>query len=113
MSDISIRTGKTYVNEDQRWIGAGGIRALSDADSITLARSLFDFVSNFPNKVLPSGVVLGKVTSAGATLNMYGPYDDAATDGRQVAVGFLAVSVPIDANSTGNMVGPLYWKGEV
>lgn len=113
MSDISVRAGKTYVNENQSWIAGGGLKALQDADSITLARSAFDFAGTFTDNVLPSGLVLGKITDVGATENMYGPYDDAATDGTEVAVGFLAVSVPFDPNSTGNVTAALYWHGEV
>lgn len=114
MSDISVRAGQTYSNTDQRWIAGNVLSALRDLDGITLARNQFDLVTTFPNGYIPSGICLGKVTAAGATQNMYGPYDDAATDGTQVAVGFLAVPVTYDRNSTANIAGAaLMWKGEV
>lgn len=68
---IAPFTSHTYLpSEDQRWIAPGGIDALRDADSITLDRSAFDLVTAFPNGVIPSGVVLGKITATG----LYGPY---------------------------------------
>lgn len=70
MTDIQPHTTRTYLNEDQRWIAPGGIKALADADTITLDRSAFDFVTAFPNGFLPSGVVLAQITSGGK----YGPY---------------------------------------
>lgn len=109
MADISVRPGRTLVNEDQRWIAPGGIHAMADADSITLARGGFDLVTQFPNGIIPSGVALGKITASGK----YKKYDDAAVDGSQVCVGFLMTSIVYDRNSTADMVGALYWKGEV
>lgn len=105
--DISIRNKGTWLNENQSWIGK--TEALKDADSITLARSLFDLVGAFPNGFIPSGIVLGRVTATG----LYGPYSDAAVDGRGVAVGFLVASIPYDRDSTANLVAALMWHGEV
>ena len=48
--------------------------------------------------VLPAGSVLGCITAAGANLGKYAQYDNAATDGRNVAAGVLWGSV--DATST-------------
>ena len=41
-------------------------------------------------KALPAGQVLGIVTASG----QYAPYDDAATDGTEVAVAILYASKP-------------------
>jgi hypothetical protein len=111
MSDISVRTGKTYLNEDQRWIGPGGISALRDNRTITLDRSAFDLVTNFPNGFIPSGVTLGRITATG----LYGPYNNALATGQEVAVGFLAVTVEADPNSaaTADIIAALFWHGEV
>lgn len=108
---INVRPGKTFLNEDQRWIGAGGITALRDMDTITLDRSAFDLVTAFPNGFIPSGVTLAKITATG----LYGPYNDGGSGGLAVAVGFLAVSVPIDALGAAADDEPaaLYWHGEV
>jgi hypothetical protein len=111
MSDISVRAGKTYLNENQKWIGPGGISALRDLRSITLNRALFDLVTAFPNGFIPSGIVLAKVTATG----LYGPYLDSAeagAPGRGVALGFLAVTVEASTPG-GNISAALYWHGEV
>jgi hypothetical protein len=67
---INPRTITTLVNEDQSWIGPGGISAFQDNQSIVLDRSAFDLVTAFPNGYIPSGVVLGKITATG----LYAPY---------------------------------------
>jgi Ca2+-binding RTX toxin-like protein len=105
-------TKNTYVtSEDQRWVAPGGISALRDADSITLDRSAFDMVTAFPNGLLPSGIVLGRITATG----LYGPYTDAGAGGLDTAVGFLAVTVavPTGAPATADIAAALYWHGEV
>ncbi len=111
MADISVRASRTLVNEDQRWIGPGGITALRDNATITLDRSAFDLVTNFPNGFIPSGVVLGRITATG----LYAPYADAGVGGLDTAVGFLAVSIEADRNSaaTSDLLAALYWHGEV
>jgi len=58
-------------------------------DGGTIDVSLFTQAQHFPNGYIPSGTVLGKVTASGKL----GPYLDAATDGRQTAVGILRASV--------------------
>jgi hypothetical protein len=40
-------------------------------------------VAHYPNGFIPSGTVIGLVTSTG----LFGPYDDGASDGRQTAYG--------------------------
>jgi hypothetical protein len=112
--DLSVRAGTTFTNGDQRWISGATLNALRHSTStITLARSTFDLVTAFPNGFIPSGIVLGRITGAGATQYMYGPYADGATDGRQTAVGFLLTDVPYDRSSTANMGAALLWQGEV
>ncbi len=123
MPDISVRAGKTYLNEDQRWIGPGGISALRDNRTITLGRATFSgttaLTTAFPNGFIPSGVCLARVTATGLYVRYDPTYDvDAATagvqsDGRNVALGFLAVTVELDPNSTSNIAAALYWHGEV
>jgi Bacteriophage lambda head decoration protein D len=112
MSDISVRAGSTYINEDQRWIGPATIGELrTSTDTITLDRSAFDLVTAFPNGIIPSGVVLGKITATG----LYAPYADAGAGGLDTAVGFLVTSIVYDRNSaaTSDIVAALLWKGEV
>lgn len=112
MSTIGVRTTRTYLaGEDQRWIGAGGLQAFQDNDTITLDRSAFDMVTAFPNGFLPSGIFLAKITATG----LYGPYADAGAGGLADGIGFLAVSVavPTDAAATQDIAAALYWHGEV
>lgn len=108
--DLSTRPLHSFLNEDQRWIGPGGIESAKAALSVTLNAALFDLVTAFPNKLIPSGVALGKVTATG----LYGPYAPAASDGRQTAAGLLLVSESIDPLSTNNNHPvALYWRGMV
>lgn len=115
--DISTRTD-TIVNEDQTWIGNGGI-PIGQPRSIVLDRSAIDFAATFTNGVLPSGVALGRITATG----LYAIYDDAFDadpvtagqqgDGREVMAGHLFASIPVDSESTGDLAGALFWSGEV
>ncbi|RBO87032.1 head decoration protein [Nocardia puris] len=45
--------------------------------------------SHFPDGYIPSGTVIGRVTSTG----LYGPYSDSANDGREVARGLTFAKV--------------------
>jgi hypothetical protein len=63
----------------------------------TLDISLFTAAQHYPNGFIPSGTVLGKVTTGG----LLGPYLDTATDGRQTAVGILRASLQAVQPSTG------------
>jgi hypothetical protein len=86
--------------------------------TITLAPSLIA-AAKYPQGRLPSGLYLGKVTSAGATQGQYGEYNDAAADGRQVAAGFLYGEVELARDAAGAIVttipigGALLWRGAV
>lgn len=72
-----------YAGEDRRWLD-GGFHGQNTNRDVTLDGDLF-VVGTFPDGRVPSGIVLGVVTAT----KLAGPYDDAATDGRQVAVGHL------------------------
>jgi hypothetical protein len=52
---------------------------------VALDLSLFNQAQHYPNGYIADGIVLGKVTAGGK----YGPYLDAASDGRQTAVGIM------------------------
>jgi hypothetical protein len=69
MTDPSIRTKATLLQDDQRWIGNGGV-PIGTPRSIVLDRSGFDLVTTFPNGFIPSGVTLAKVAATG----LYVPY---------------------------------------
>jgi len=69
---------------------------------ITLDASLVTADGN-GDKILPKGQTIGRVTATGR----YGPYDNAAVDGRQDAKGFLFESVNLKKGNavTGLMIG--------
>jgi len=98
---------ETFQNEDQRWLGSA--HGTSSGESITLDTSVFTAGTHYPNGYFPSGLPLGKITATG----LYGPYDDAASDGRQTLVGFLFCTVDAPAVSTQDPQGALLWHGKV
>ena len=72
--------------------------------SITLDMTKFVPATHYPKGFLPTGLVLGKITATGR----YGPYDNTATDGREVAAGFLweAFTPTADEEVTSLWFGP-------
>lgn len=95
MTDIGVET-TSYLPADRPWLlfTAGGPEQPVPLDSGVLNFALFTSGTHYPNGFLPSGLVLGRVTTGGRL----GPYSDAASDGRQTAVGYLynAIRVPTD-----------------
>lgn len=86
--DLSVRSYGPWSPENFSWLGSA--HGTDSTDTITLVKSLFASKSYYTNnQIIPGGVALGKITSVGATQDMYGPYDNAASDGRQVMVGHL------------------------
>ncbi|MFD7776669.1 head decoration protein [Streptomyces sp. NPDC059753] len=61
------------------------------AVSVSLDVSKFTAGTHYPDGYIKSGIPLGKITAGGK----FGPYDDAATDGRQTCVGFLFTGVEV------------------
>lgn len=94
MTDIAIET-TTYQVEDLSWLSSHF--GYDEPRSITLDVSAFTLATHAPNGYFPSGLVLAKITATG----LFGPYSDAAGDGRAVAVGHLAFSrkVPNPSNT--------------
>lgn len=79
----------TWAGSDMTWIGSEeGTRSNV---SVTLDLSKFDFATVFTSLVIPSGVVLGKVTASG----LYGPYNDSLSTGVEVAKGHLFTDVDV------------------
>lgn len=93
MTDISV-TSQDYQIDDRQWLLTElvGHQQAVGTDFGVLDFAKFTAATHYPNGYIPSGTVLGEVTTGGRL----GPYDDAATDGRQTAVGFLynATRVP-------------------
>lgn len=93
MTDISVET-KAFLPDDRAWLLAElvGHQQSTTTTHGVLDFALFDAEDHYPDGYIPSGVVLGRVTTGGRL----GPYDGAASDGRETAVGHLynAIQVP-------------------
>jgi hypothetical protein len=80
---------------------------------VALDLTLFTQAQHYVNGYIPDGTVLGKVTAGGK----YGPYLDAASDGRQTAVGILFNPVTVFAPGTATLLtavaAPLFLHGFV
>lgn len=112
--DIGVRTKSFAGNEDRRWLGTR--MGTDQCRSVTLDVSSF-LAAHFTDKgAIPSGTVLGKITATG----LYGPYDNAAADGREVAAGLLFNTTPVGTVGDGSdfatapdVAAPLFWTGVV
>jgi hypothetical protein len=91
LTDIGVFT-QPYTAEDRSWLVSDPDAAYTIGGVLSLAA--FTQAVHYPNGYIPSGTVVGPITaqSTGGAL-VFGPYDDTATDGRQVAGGILFGSV--------------------
>jgi hypothetical protein len=104
--DLSLRT-ETFGVDDQSWLGSEhGTQA---TESVTLDTSTFTQATHYPNGYFRSGIPLGKITAGGK----YGPYDNAATDGRETLVGFLFAAVKAPSVNTIDVAGAMLVHGKV
>ncbi len=96
MTDIAV-TSTTYQPTDRPWLlwEADGTYGSVARTTGTINFALFTANTHYPNGYIASGTVVGKVTTGGRI----GPYDDAASDGRQTAVGFLFNDVKVPADT--------------
>lgn len=107
--DISVRSVAGPVIEDRSWLGDAA--GTDETRSVTLVTALFTKATHFPAGVLKSGTWLGRVTS-GPNTGLYGPYSDAATDGRQVCAGVLFNSLPMETGGP-NHAAPMQERGYI
>jgi hypothetical protein len=89
--DLSIETTTVTGLEDRSWLGSA--HGSDSTQSCTLDAALFTAGIHYPNGEIRSGTVLGRVTATG----LYGPYDNAVVDGREVAAGLLFNTVRVRA----------------
>lgn len=108
--DITLQPTETWVAENRSWLGSRDGTEVTQ--SITLATETFTEATHFADGYVPSGTVLGQITAVGATQGMFGPYDNAASDGRQTAVGFLFTSVKMRTGGP-NVGGAIHWRGVI
>ncbi|ATL70776.1 head decoration protein [Nocardia terpenica] len=95
MTSITVRTIGTFVGENRSWLQSDHGAGPNEMPGITLDISKFTFGTHYPTGFLKSGIVLGKVTTSG----LFGPYDPAATDGRENPAGILFSSLPVQGNT--------------
>lgn len=104
--DLS-QTTETFGSDDQSWLGSShGTQA---TESVVLDTSTFTAGTHYPDGYFKSGLPLAKITATGK----YGPYDDAAVDGRAVLVGFLFAAVKAPAVTTIDPAGAMLTHGKV
>ncbi|MGO4630504.1 head decoration protein [Streptomyces sp. 2RAF24] len=104
--ELSLKT-ENFGSDDQSWLGSShGTQA---TETITLDTSTFTPATHYPDGYFKSGIPLGKITAGGK----YGPYDNAAADGRQTLVGFLFAAVQAPAVNTLDPSGAMLTHGKV
>ena len=92
VTDMTVHDVGSYIAEDRSWyIGEHGANV-----DINVPLDFTTFTgANFADGLVKSGCVLGKITATGK----YGPYDPAATDGRNTAACHLHSSFKVPANT--------------
>jgi hypothetical protein len=88
--DLSLKT-ESFTQDRRDWLGSA--HGTDAPVSVTLDVSKFTANTHYPAGFIKSGIPLGKVTATG----LYGPYDNAATDGRETCVGFLFTAQDVNA----------------
>lgn len=108
MTDISLTT-TSFQSEKRSWMLSQWGQGPGENPGITLDVSAFTAATHYANGYIKSGQPLGKITATG----LYGPYDNAAADGREVCAGFLhsSTKVPNTADTTKDVGGALVVAG--
>lgn len=104
MTDIGVYT-HSYQAEKLDWDLGHPHQGFEGSGTLSVAA--FTQAQHFANGYLPSGTILGKLTSGG----LLAPYLDANSDGSNVAVGILKASVKM-VNDDGTLkvkVGCAFW----
>lgn len=104
--DISVRS-ETFGQDNQSWLGASHGTDLGR--SITLDTSAFTAGTHYPDGYIRSGTPLGKITATG----LYGPYNNASSDGTEVLAGFLLTPVKPGSPTTVDVGGVCFEHGRV
>ncbi|MYT26599.1 head decoration protein [Streptomyces sp. SID7760] len=104
--ELTLKT-TSFAGDDQSWLGSEhGTQA---TETVVLDTSLFTANTHYPDGFFKSGIPLGMVTTGGK----YGPYDNAASDGRQTLVGFLFAAVPAPSVNTLDPAAAMLTHGKV
>lgn len=92
-------TSQSYLTDNRAWLAED--HGTEIAPGVPIDLTLFSSTQHYANGFIPSGTVVGKVTSGGK----YGPYLGSASDGRQTAVGITLN--PIAVYQVGTLTGAL------
>lgn len=103
---IDVQTPATRYADSQAWLA--NMKGTTTMRSITVDLALFT-ADHVLQGFIPSGTVLGKVTATGK----YGPYDNAASNGLEVAAGHLWDAIQMTAGDTHDVSAALFWEGIV
>ncbi len=103
---------QSFVNDDQSWLGSAHGTTSTDTCTLDITKfdaGVFDFGDYTHKNVIPSGVVLAKITATGK----YGPYAAAGLGGLAVPVGLLFHAVSVFQRTTSDKIGAIFWHGQV
>lgn len=103
--DLTLRT-ESWGTDDQSWLGSR--HGIGECASVTLDKSTFTEATHYPDGYFKSGLALGFITAS----EKYGPYDNAAVDGRATLAGFLFAPVPAPSTDV-DPVGAMLDHGKV
>ena len=95
--DLALKTTTRYV-EDRSWLRGNplAVQTFSATLDVSAVNASAGAANAYPNGYMPSGFVLGKITSGG----LLADYNDSNVDGTETAVGLLFSSVVIGDNVT-------------
>ena len=95
-TDITVKRTQFQIGDRSWLIPQPSAVGFGYTPSGVLDVSTLTLATHYPNGYVPSGLVLGVITAASTGgKTVYGAYDDTASDGRQVAAGFLFDDCPI------------------
>ncbi|MFJ7069195.1 head decoration protein [Streptomyces sp. NPDC101115] len=104
--ELSLKS-ENFGSDDQSWLGSA--HGTDATETITLDTSTFTPATHYPDGYFKSGIPLGQITAGGK----FGPYDNAAVDGRQTLVGFLFAAVQAPTVNTLDPSGAMLTHGKV
>jgi hypothetical protein len=101
------QTTEMFGSDDQSWLGSA--HGTDATETISLDTSTFTPATHYPDGYFKSGIPLGQITAGGK----FGPYDNAAVDGRATLVGFLYAAVKAPTDNTVDPAAAMLTHGKV
>lgn len=97
--DLSVKKTTTTLLSDKSWIYAGRDGSTQNMLGGTLDLTLFVAEDHYPDGSIRSGTVLARVDATDVN-SLLGPYDPAALDDRDTALGLLFEDTKVSAGQT-------------